>query len=323
MHKIVHRIIIIVKPAPELGCETIDTTTVLLLSHFSGRYACTNPRNRPTSPFVDQVHVYAADAGSPSMDTSDSVGWFIVDTRDLAGQRQQERWVKLQGASPAEVLISSSLSVVREQDVRRREQASEPSVEAEVEPREELEREPVADPSRTLARGAETKKVAAPAAPSAVVETEVISKHEEASVELPEQGVVAAAQSRAGVMLATPAAEAVCDLDALPVGPGADGRDARTFSLSISVKGASGLLELSPGVDDPGVGFWFSYSIFGVVVQTDRFERLASRPGEGPILEPMLDSFRLRATLGGLRGFLDEAPPLQVICLIRVCMCSL
>lgn len=276
-------------------------------------------RNRPTSPFVNQVHVYAVDAGSPSMDTSDSVGWFIVDTRDLAGQRQQERWVKLQGASPAEVLISSSLSVVREQDVRRREQASEPSVEAEVEPREELAREPVADPSRTLARRAEAKEVAAPAAPSAVVET-IVAEHEEASVELPEQGVVAAAQTRAGVMLATPAAEAVCDLDALPVGPGADGRDARTFSLSISVKGASGLPELSPGVDNAGVGFWFSYSIFGVVVQTDRFERLASRPGEGPILEPMLDSFRLRATLRGLRGFLDEAPPLQVICLICVCV---
>ena len=64
--------------------------------------------------FRRKVHVYAADANSPTMDTSDAVGWFIVDMRDLAGQRQQERWVKLQGASPAEVLISSSLAMARD-----------------------------------------------------------------------------------------------------------------------------------------------------------------------------------------------------------------
>ncbi|CAN0313517.1 unnamed protein product, partial [Ectocarpus sp. 12 AP-2014] len=48
-------------------------------------------------------------------------------------------------------------------------------------------------------------------------------------------------------------------------------------------------------------GFWLSYSIFGVVVQTDRFESLGPPPpGGGVVLEPMMDSFRLRATLQGL-----------------------
>lgn len=121
-------------------------------------------------------------------------------------------------------------------------------------------------------------------------------------------------------------ADAVSELDALPVGPGADSEDATTFSLAISVKGAAGLLGLSnastDNIDGGGdAGFWLSYSIFGVVVQTDRFDRLTPQPpadggggggGGGPVLEPMLDSFRLRATLQELCQFFGEAPPLQV-----------
>ncbi|CAN0454132.1 unnamed protein product, partial [Ectocarpus fasciculatus] len=87
----------------------------------------------------------------------------------------------------------------------------------------------------------------------------------------------------------------------------ADGQDARTFSLAISVKGAAGLSGLAAAVagggdgDGGGPGFWLSYSIFGVVVQTDRFESLGPPPpGGGAVLEAMLDSFRLRATLQGL-----------------------
>ncbi|CAN0310708.1 unnamed protein product, partial [Ectocarpus sp. 12 AP-2014] len=117
-------------------------------------------------------------------------------------------------------------------------------------------------------------------------------------------------------LAALTAVDAVSDLDALPVGPGADGQDARTFSLAISVKGAAGLSGLAAavaGADGGGPGFWLSYSIFGVVVQTDRFESLGPPPpGGGAVLEPMMDSFRLRATLQGLCHFLAEAPPLQV-----------
>lgn len=151
--------------------------------------------------------------------------------------------------------------------------------------------------------------------------------------------------------LATPVAEAVCDLDSLPVGPGAEGSSAQTFSLSISirgatglsrlVKGATGLSEVSPqqAIGLPkmvpqaamrgSIDMWLSYSIFGVVIQTDRFHiggtemeaeakvemessyGASRRDGLGA-LEPMLDSFRLRATLEGLCEFLGEAPPLQV-----------
>ncbi|CAM9884521.1 unnamed protein product, partial [Choristocarpus tenellus] len=61
-----------------------------------------------------KVYIYSTDKDTPLMETSDSVGWFTVDTRDLAGKRlEQDRWVRLQGASPAEVLVSCRLSMVR------------------------------------------------------------------------------------------------------------------------------------------------------------------------------------------------------------------
>lgn len=261
------------------------------------------------------------------MDTSDSVGWFVVDMRDIAGQRQQERWVKLQGASPAEVLISSSLSIVREQDAAARDSAA---------------REQPADHDRSPARNAAVNHPAKPRTVAASVSEEAVPVPVAADSASPAlsppaaealQTVTAEKAGRTDVretresvaVLATPAAEAVSDLDALPVGPGADGNDASLFSLSISVKGAAGLSGLAPSMEGnaaDGAGFWFSYCIFGVVVQTDRFERLApTPPGDGPILEPMLDSFRLRATLHGLCGFLGDAPPLQVRCLLSVVFC--
>lgn len=270
--------------------------------------------------FRRQVHVYAADASSPTMDTCDSVGWFIVDMRDLAGQRQQERWVKLQGASPAEVLISSRLALARDRADLPKPLARDPTVPTPSFPsakavsdtiEEEEEGEapgpaaapPTATPNASGTASPVTATVSAPlgaeAAQGPTLQTE------EAEVYREDEGIA---------VLATSAAEAVSDLEALPVGPGADGDEARTFSLSISVKGAAGLAGLAPSVEGAdGVGFWFSYSIFGVVVQTDRFDRLATPPpGDGPLLEPMLDSFRLRATLQGLCEFLGEAPPLQV-----------
>lgn len=279
-----------------------------------------------------KVHVYAADASSPSMDTSDAVGWFIVDMRDLAGQRQQERWVKLQGASPAEVLISSSLAMARDRGDLPKQLArdpadptpSSPSFKAVSDTTEEEEKEEVPAPGTVTASA--TATATADSTPSATVTPNANAtaatataplgvegargpsptpQTDEAEVYLGEEGIA---------VLPTSAAEAVSDLEALPVGPGADGVEARTFSLSISVKGAEGLAGLAPTTEvADGVGYWFSYSIFGVVVQTDRFDRLAAPPpGGGPLLEPMLDSFRLRATLQGLCEFFGEAPPLQV-----------
>ena len=274
--------------------------------------------------FRRKVHVYAADANSPTMDTSDAVGWFIVDMRDLAGQRQQERWVKLQGASPAEVLISSSLAMARDRGDLPKQLARDatnpaPSslsakavsdtTEGEGEhhcpPTATADTTPTTTAAPNAAATAATATVTATAPLGAEAEQGSTPQTEEAEVYGCEEGFA---------VLATSAAEAVSDLEALPVGPGADGEEARTFSLSISVKGAAGLAGLGSGVEvADGVGFWFSYSIFGVVVQTDRFDRLAAPPPGGrPLLEPMLDSFRLRATLKGLCKFLGEAPPLQV-----------
>lgn len=305
--------------------------------------------------------MYAADPSGPTMDTSDSVGWFIVDMRDLAGQRQQERWVKLQGASPAEVLISSSLAVAR--DPQQDHSTKEPS-------EHEQQRRPHSSSNSSAARGGH-RTTNAPASPHAargpITATAVSARlggeavvsaggssssgggsssshsysndhsHSHSSYHSyshsghsshssrshhSRSGSGSGSPEKAGSRLSTSAAESVSDLDALPVGPGADGEDAATFSLAISVKGAAGLSALSSAsadvADGGGAGFWLSYSIFGVVVQTNRFERLAPplRPGggdrDGQVLEPMLDSFRLRATLQGLCQFLGEAPPLQV-----------
>lgn len=265
------------------------------------------------------------------MDTCDAVGWFIVDMRDLAGQRQQERWVKLQGASPAEVLVSSSLAMARDRADLPKQLARDsvdpsprsPSAEAASDTTEEKEEGfPVPAAATPTPTADATPSATATATPSAVATAATATATAPQGAEAPqgptfeaEEAEVYRGDGDEGIaVLPTSAAEAVSDLEALPVGPGADGDEARTFSLSISVKGAAGLAGLAPSVEvGEGVGFWFSYSIFGVVVQTDRFDRLAAPPpGGGPLLEPMLDSFRLRATLQGLCEFLGEAPPLQV-----------
>lgn len=228
-------------------------------------------------PQSDQVYVFVTHANSPAMESSDSLGWFTVDTRDLAGQRlQNERWVKLQGASPAEVLISSTLAIVpeHEQEDSRDDQSKAQSSAFSPFPRSP--RPGRQSPTSVEERSTDNPPVKPPTVP------------------LPA------------------ATETISELESLPVGQGADGPDARTFSLSISVKGAGRLAQLAPHLDGVGGGFWFSYSIFGVVVQTNRFECLTPPSGDGLLLEPMMDSFRLRATLSGLCHFLSDAPPVQV-----------
>lgn len=279
-----------------------------------------------------KVHVYAVDASAPTMDSSDAVGWFVVDMRDLPAQRQHEHWVKLQGASPAEVLISADLTMVQERNDQKKgsartswEQSSRENVEegenatyeskpdeihseGDVKLTSELDGESELDikPETEAEVEAESKE-----------ETEAESKEETEETHAPQ--VEAMPEQEDVELCITPEAEVVSELDALPVGDGADGADARVFSLSIAIKGASRLSALAPHiVDSNGACLWFSYSIFGVVLQTDRFEHLAAQTKgdkletDEPVLEPMLDSFRLRATLPGLCGFLEEAPPLQV-----------
>lgn len=301
--------------------------------------------------------MYATDANAPSMETSDSVGWFTVDMRDLAGQRlRDERWVKLQGASPAEVSISSTLAMVRANDqadtnllgddhsaVAKQQEVvvgvalNEPTVSegkhAAAErvvvtansPKSPLNPPPTPGPHSAKSAdhdllvhnlsvgprsaGAQPffEQLGAPGQPGSAA---AAAAGEQQS---PLPPSISMATTKSADVLTLPEASAVSDLEALPVGPDAGGPEARTFSLSISVKGAARLLRVAPPRMDAGSGFWFSYSVFGVVVQTDRFERLADPgPGDGPVLEPMLDSFRLRATLPGLCQFLGEAPPLQV-----------
>lgn len=308
----------------------------------------------PLSLLTRKVHVYATDASAPSMDTSDSVGWFTVDMRDLAGQRlRDERWVKLQGANPAEVLISSTLTMARESDqVDTRLLPDNDSAVANNQQKVVV----VAAPNEFTVSGAERARAESvtanspkspsypPSAPGPrppessdndiSMDSFPRSANEQSfgeQMEAPGQPGAAApavvaeqeallppstskATTKSAAVMTLPEADAVSDLEALPVGPDASGPEARTFSLSISVKGAARLLRVTPPRVKIGSGFWFSYSVFGVVVQTDRFEHLADPgPGDRPVLEPMLDSFRLRATLPGLCQFFGEAPPLQVL----------
>lgn len=333
------------------------------------------------------MHVYATDPSAPNMDTSDSVGWFIVDMRDLAGQRQQERWVKLQGASPAEVLISSSLAMARDPQQGSAREAPEHQRRLDSKSADNSsagERETSALASRTSGAAASedvNPPIAAVGGAGGVRVASVSSDREihpspgvaesEAAFEGSEGGghagdyssnshsannssavsgsmvtgsmvsggsminsrssMINSSPERAAVRLSTSSiVDAVSELDALPVGPGADSDDAEIFSLAISVKaisasGAAGLSGLAPESkgSSGGGGLWLSYSIFGVVVQTDRFEGLEPPlPGGGSVLDPMLDSFRLRATLQGLCQFFGEAPPLQVGVGIWVSLCS-
>ncbi|CAM9849949.1 unnamed protein product, partial [Phaeothamnion confervicola] len=57
-----------------------------------------------------KVHIYAAHPMSPRTETSEAIGWFMVDLRDLAAAPMTERLLRLQGAGTAEVKVSASLS---------------------------------------------------------------------------------------------------------------------------------------------------------------------------------------------------------------------
>lgn len=333
------------------------TNHTRLQLHTRPRFCLCTPLH---TPLACQVHVYATDPSSPTMDTSDSVGWFTVDMRDLAGQRRQERWVKLQGASPGEVLISSGLSLAVARDPPQDDRYS--TKEAH---QLEQQRRPTSSSSSSGTVGGVHLRANATASPhvardrggpiaavssarlgqEAVINVDANSSigsgsvsshtrshsshnhisHNHSIHSRSSHSHSSHSRSSGNPEDAAAAADAVSELDALPVGPGAGSEDAATFSLAISVKGAAGLSALSTASTDVidggggGAGFWLSYSIFGVVVQTDRFDRLAPHSaeggggdGDGPVLEPMLDSFRLRATLQGLCQFFGEAPPLQV-----------
>ena len=66
-----------------------------------------------------KVHIFSCDVGVPTMDTSESVGWFVVDLRDVAGLAGKEKWVKLRGCDPAEVCITASLRVVKDEKPKK------------------------------------------------------------------------------------------------------------------------------------------------------------------------------------------------------------
>jgi hypothetical protein len=207
---------------------------------------------RAHSPKV-KVHLYASDADTPRMETSEAVGWFTIDLRELASGSMDARALKLQGCSPAEVTVEGSLAVVRGDKGKGREARAQAAAE-----------------------------------------------------------LVAEESAKSLQAMPLPAAEALADLDALPIGESATSSDARVFQLCVELKSASGLASLAPHLDGVGVPFWFSYSLFDVVIQTEKFPRLSPEPKSDSLFEPIRDTFRLLATPGDLRRFLADSAPLQI-----------
>ena len=68
-----------------------------------------------------------------------------------------------------------------------------------------------------------------------------------------------------------PGAVAAQHLDALPIGEG------RTkFDLNLTLDSAAHLFGLAPELEEMGLSYWFSYELFGMVLQSERFSSLTA-----------------------------------------------
>ncbi len=113
----------------------------------------------------------------------------------------------------------------------------------------------------------------------------------------------------------------VTDMDALPIGPGSLSPQACTFCFTVNIRGASNLEDVVQNVNrgDPPPMFWFSYSLFSVVVQTDQFTLVNNNGGDDDddsppsmLFVPVFDTFLLRSTPSDLVIFLKSMPPLRI-----------
>ncbi len=105
------------------------------------------------------------------------------------------------------------------------------------------------------------------------------------------------------------------DMDALPIGPGSLSPEACTFFFTVNIRGASNLEDIVRNVNgDPPPLFWFSYSLFSVVVQTDQFSVVNSEgpPPPSMLFVPAYDTFLLRATSSDLVNFFESMPALRI-----------
>ena len=78
------------------------------------------------------------------------------------------------------------------------------------------------------------------------------------------------------------------------------GEGSTDFELLIALEGAGDLASLAPAAE--GGRFWFSYEIFGIVLQTPPFASLAA-----PELAGDRDAFRLRSSVGELAAHFAAA----------------
>ncbi len=105
------------------------------------------------------------------------------------------------------------------------------------------------------------------------------------------------------------------DMDALPIGPSSLSPEACTFCFTVNIRGASNMEDIARNMNgDPPRLFWFSYSLFGVLVQTDQFSIVNSGGGPPPVMlfVPVFDTFLLRATPLDLIHFFESMPALRI-----------
>ncbi len=122
----------------------------------------------------------------------------------------------------------------------------------------------------------------------------------------------------------------VTDMDALPIGPGSLSPEARTFCFTVNIRGASNLEDVVQNMNccmDPPPMFWFSYSLFRVVVQTDQFTLANNNGGDkgdddggsptatttSMLFVPVFDTFLLRSTPSDLANFFESMPPIRIV----------
>ena len=96
-------------------------------------------------------------------------------------------------------------------------------------------------------------------------------------------------------------------VEALPIGTGND-----LFVCTVRIEFAGNLSSLHPPdlTAINRLGAWFSYSLFNVVVQTDKFYSWSAQPSNPTLFPPVTDAFRLCSSVNSLESFLKNQQPL-------------
>ena len=105
-----------------------------------------------------------------------------------------------------------------------------------------------------------------------------------------------------GVAVMLPNALPTMHMDALPIGHGD-----QIFELELRLEATAGLQSLAPELEGMNRGFWFSYEILGMVLQSHQFRSLAA-----PDFALTCDTYRMKGSLAELAQCLERLSPLEI-----------